>query len=675
MFFQKMHLFRGKRIILVLFGIIFVFANLHAQDHQLIHSNTYSAQGSGYSHLNYLEADSIFVYEIIGTDFTSFPVNYGLWTDEILENTNEVTGRKCVFLDKHWNLLGVFEGGSYDMINSQPINWFAYENGDAKAIFGNSYGATLDSISYPINGTFENLNYNWMKLGYNVINEIVSPELFVKQNFQNGYGQINFIVEGFGYNMHMPLKRAVRLNESESIVIAPFSGEQTIHGTIEQSIMTTDFGYTWFKLHNATNESEMISVSSSDDLLVYHGIHESKVEDRYYGVKTIRGEGVAFDTSGEPYESGNPVNITKSLITFENSDGNALWASELFSYNSLWGDSLESYMYPSLRDGNLVELNSRVFYSQNILFSTSNQNDVLHYTDFFENNQNFFIDETSVAYNFSFGDDEYGILGKSMLYALDSETGSKIATLEISGSQYTWSIFPPSNHEPGVTIYQEPKVFLIGDSLAWVNEFYANNDTVIQFLKKTNGGGTEEFPISLQAGYSTIIAWIDSDLSITGHWIIPVTLGEDPTSRGLRITEMMMLGQDSILVHAYLEQGITTNMDPSGLADVVTYPNYRTSFLGVYAPDFSSGVETVDKSLEFKVFPNPASNLIHIETSANDNLKYALLDISGRLLQSGNWSHSSGNYTIDVSHLNSGVYLLQIASEDKVGVKKVTNNK
>lgn len=86
-----------KSILLLFVCLNFLLTAIQAQQHKLIHSNTYSAPGSGYSQLNYIKSDSIFIYELNGSDFTSFPANFGLWEDEFVDNIFEVDSKKCIF--------------------------------------------------------------------------------------------------------------------------------------------------------------------------------------------------------------------------------------------------------------------------------------------------------------------------------------------------------------------------------------------------------------------------------------------------------------------------------------------------------------------------------------------------------------------------------------------------
>jgi hypothetical protein len=58
-----------------------------------------------------------------------------------------------------------------------------------------------------------------------------------------------------------------------------------------------------------------------------------------------------------------------------------------------------------------------------------------------------------------------------------------------------------------------------------------------------------------------------------------------------------------------------------------------------------------------KIYPNPASTVLNIPFLAADS-HYLLLDLQGKIVREGELEKS--NPTIDISELNSGIYLLNI---------------
>jgi hypothetical protein len=73
--------------------------------------------------------------------------------------------------------------------------------------------------------------------------------------------------------------------------------------------------------------------------------------------------------------------------------------------------------------------------------------------------------------------------------------------------------------------------------------------------------------------------------------------------------------------------------------------------------------------LDFEMYPNPASERITIQLpSGSDNATVQFYDYIGRLALTKNITTS--NNKIDVNILSTGVYILKVMSEDKIGSQK-----
>jgi len=79
------------------------------------------------------------------------------------------------------------------------------------------------------------------------------------------------------------------------------------------------------------------------------------------------------------------------------------------------------------------------------------------------------------------------------------------------------------------------------------------------------------------------------------------------------------------------------------------------------------GVEEINVNDEFKIYPNPATNILTLQTNAPDKADYAIYDISGRLMQSGSFVLSK---TLDVAGFAEGVYFIRVETESGVLSKK-----
>ena len=79
--------------------------------------------------------------------------------------------------------------------------------------------------------------------------------------------------------------------------------------------------------------------------------------------------------------------------------------------------------------------------------------------------------------------------------------------------------------------------------------------------------------------------------------------------------------------------------------------------------------ESIDESsaMEFKIYPNPAQDVINIDSNIQ-KYEYQLINNIGQVVMRG---MLSGENTISVENLNNGIYFLKLIAEGEVSVNKV----
>ena len=107
-----------------------------------------------------------------------------------------------------------------------------------------------------------------------------------------------------------------------------------------------------------------------------------------------------------------------------------------------------------------------------------------------------------------------------------------------------------------------------------------------------------------------------------------------------------------------------------------------TGFGGSSTGDFMFTKELVNAVglTEFKnqilnVYPNPASGIINVIFSSNENeIALSIVDLSGRTVASRELNVNAGmaQESIDISHLNSGVYLLTLRTSKGIETQKIS---
>lgn len=69
------------------------------------------------------------------------------------------------------------------------------------------------------------------------------------------------------------------------------------------------------------------------------------------------------------------------------------------------------------------------------------------------------------------------------------------------------------------------------------------------------------------------------------------------------------------------------------------------------------------------VYPNPSKDIVYIKNDSYNNLNIDILDITGALIKSVRIK--SGQNRIDVSDLQSGIYLLKYLNKSQIHTKKL----
>jgi hypothetical protein len=85
-------------------------------------------------------------------------------------------------------------------------------------------------------------------------------------------------------------------------------------------------------------------------------------------------------------------------------------------------------------------------------------------------------------------------------------------------------------------------------------------------------------------------------------------------------------------------------------------------------------VGVAENNLEYSIqlFPNPASNVITLQSAVNSKVSYIIFDIVGREVSNGEFTHSK---TIDLSDYANGSYLVRLESEGTFIFKKLVVEK
>jgi len=111
-----------------------------------------------------------------------------------------------------------------------------------------------------------------------------------------------------------------------------------------------------------------------------------------------------------------------------------------------------------------------------------------------------------------------------------------------------------------------------------------------------------------------------------------------------------------------------TTAAPNTSSTTMVMDNLR---LKASATDTLLGVDEVATNINFSVYPNPATNLVTVTSTANSSINaIEMFDVNGRMIKSIAIDNLS-NVDVNISDLSSGVYMMKISSDQGTSSKKI----
>jgi hypothetical protein len=96
--------------------------------------------------------------------------------------------------------------------------------------------------------------------------------------------------------------------------------------------------------------------------------------------------------------------------------------------------------------------------------------------------------------------------------------------------------------------------------------------------------------------------------------------------------------------------------------------------MGVYEEPNLSGMNSLENNSELKIYPNPASDFVFVETNENYLVStISILDVSGKLIDKKIFYNSEA-IEMNTRNLESGIYFLEISIDNKVQHRKLEVN-
>lgn len=177
---------------------------------------------------------------------------------------------------------------------------------------------------------------------------------------------------------------------------------------------------------------------------------------------------------------------------------------------------------------------------------------------------------------------------------------------------------------------------------------------------------------------------------ITGNFVVHAVVIEKTTTGNVatngetsfKNVTMKMTPNASGTAHSFVDGMVLNNSISTSLAstnieqmndlDVVVFiqnPATKEVFQSIYtSAALSLNENLVTKNI--KLFPNPTSNFVNFTTE--ENVSVIITDLSGKTIM--NRKYTSGNVQIDLSHLQTGMYVANFVGETFEQVEKIIKN-
>ena len=133
----------------------------------------------------------------------------------------------------------------------------------------------------------------------------------------------------------------------------------------------------------------------------------------------------------------------------------------------------------------------------------------------------------------------------------------------------------------------------------------------------------------------------------------------------------------------------TTGLSDPDIADPEAYPTSTTSYIvevsdarGCIATatvtvtvEICAGISSISGSKEILVFPNPANEVLNIQTNNTElkELTFWIMNMKGQVVYNNNIGRISGNYNqqIDISSFSEGIYYIKIIMDEESSIFKL----
>ncbi len=164
---------------------------------------------------------------------------------------------------------------------------------------------------------------------------------------------------------------------------------------------------------------------------------------------------------------------------------------------------------------------------------------------------------------------------------------------------------------------------------------------------------------------------------IVYNWAV-ITLKKDmmpDDTMHIQITYAPVTNTGLSFSSSFIAQSVIQNRPGISLEQNATIANNSKTITIDYINDKGWGVNisNVNSSEYMSLYPNPASDVLNVDVKmlGNSDAEIELIDMSGRVVYSSVGYNTASGFSINVSDLNKGLYIVRIKNNDFISTSKV----
>ena len=210
----------------------------------------------------------------------------------------------------------------------------------------------------------------------------------------------------------------------------------------------------------------------------------------------------------------------------------------------------------------------------------------------------------------------------------------------------------------------------------------------VEFINSDIGfAGSRNGRLYKKTDYNDAGIW-ELSTELTGNQSI-YSIAFPTETNGMFNSSVEISGNSYALIYHTSDSGETWSSSPDTIPDLILAVLHAPDSLNawivgnngkIYKGEIAGGdpptsIKHVGLINDINLYPNPAKDVVNVafKTKKSDLVNYRLLDMTGRIVKSGNWTSNSTKsvFTLNISELVNGVYLLSLSTEDAVGTLRI----